>query len=278
MWRWAGSLQASPDAAPGSIGEVCAIVDQVDGVHLQVLWTGSPRQPTSRRYSTASFKPYDEPPPSVTANQVAWWDPVLAALHATINGPDQDKEAAGQILEATLSERGQQQSWADLVQVLRRIQAGERDRDTLTAGLDEIDTTITGRALDLLAGVEVRIDPDSWQQLAGDAVKTADIDQLVWMLVAAASGDPEAREQMTPVLEHWAGDPETEALADVLGRVITGDRAVSVEGLTEGQAGLVEAVLTGLEQEPQPGQSEPVSQSVKESETSDEVGDHHDRG
>jgi hypothetical protein len=42
--------------------------------------------------------------------------------------------------------------WAALATVLRRVLAGERDPDELTAGLDEIDTAIVQRALDALAG------------------------------------------------------------------------------------------------------------------------------
>lgn len=263
-------LQARPAATPGSIAEVGAIVDRIEGVHLQAMLDRLP-QPTDPQnllelILQEAAKAAGHAAVERDANPVGSWDPVLAALHATINGPVQDKEAARQVLDTTLNQRDQQQDWAALVKVLRLIQAGERDRNTFTAGLDEIDATITGRALDLLAGVEVGIDPDSWQQLSGAPDADA-VDQFLSMLVAAAGGDPEARELLAPVLEQWtaAADPETQALADVLRRLIAGDRQVSLDGLTEGNAELVQLVLTGLE--PEPETSDQV-QSVQQLQTS----------
>ena len=94
------------------------------------------------------------------AELVRGWDPVLAALYATINDPDANtRQVAGVALAEVLDRRGQQQDWTALVAVLRRIQTGERDRDLLITGLDRIDTAITGRALDGLTGADIIISP-----------------------------------------------------------------------------------------------------------------------
>ena len=100
---------------------------------------------------------------------LAEWGPVLSALHAALgpSGPE-DRAAAAAALTAVLDHFADTDDWRMLVTVLRRIHAGDRDPDLLLAGLDDIDTTIVRRALDVLAGTAT-VAADAWHTLiSGD--------------------------------------------------------------------------------------------------------------
>ena len=102
-----------------------------------------------------------------TQQLITDWDPVLSALHAATSHSDPAiRDAATDTLHQALTTLDQQSAWQGLVAVLRRIHAGEREL-TLTDGLDPVDTAITRRALDLLAGTTM-IDPDAWRTLTTD--------------------------------------------------------------------------------------------------------------
>lgn len=76
------------------------------------------------------------------------WEPALAAILNATAGDQTAHAAADQLLD----QAAENADWAALVGVLRRILDGERDPDTLLSGLDPIDTAITTRLLDALAG------------------------------------------------------------------------------------------------------------------------------
>ena len=183
---------------------------------------------------------------------------MLAALYATINDPDANtRQVAGVALAEVLDRRGQQQDWTALVAVLRRIQTGERDRDLLITGLDRIDTAITGRALDGLTGADIGIDPDCRHTLtdgpaaegSGTDDDSAGAEELVALMVAAATGAGQAVDQAESVLHEWESDPELTGLVAVVRRVIGGDREPSLDDLAEWQASVVETVLATLDQQ-----------------------------
>jgi hypothetical protein len=71
---------------------------------------------------------------------------VLEGVVAAASG---DQQAAAE-LEPVLAEQAKDPDWAALVEVLRRIIAGERG-EQLTEGLDPIDTAITTETLRRLA-------------------------------------------------------------------------------------------------------------------------------
>jgi hypothetical protein len=73
---------------------------------------------------------------------------VLSGIVAATGGD----QAARQLVDQLLKEFADTEDWAALTAVLRRVVAGERDPDTLLPGLDPIETTITTRLLDALAG------------------------------------------------------------------------------------------------------------------------------
>jgi hypothetical protein len=93
---------------------------------------------------------------------------VLSALHTAATNPDPDTCAAAAIaLTAVLDRFADSDDWRALAGVLRRVHTGERDPDVLLDGLDDIDTAIVRRALDILTGTAT-IDPDAWHAPTDD--------------------------------------------------------------------------------------------------------------
>ncbi len=165
----AGLLAAQPVAAPGEFTQVCQIVDQIDGVHLAELVARLPqRAPDGQAAMDEVLRLAPEAGAEHTQQLITAWEPVLSALHAATSHPDPaTRDAATDTLNHALTTLDQDPDWHALVAVLRRIHAGERN-PTLTDGLGPVDTAITRRALDLLAGTTT-IDPDAWHTLTADA-------------------------------------------------------------------------------------------------------------
>jgi hypothetical protein len=79
------------------------------------------------------------------ADFVAQWEPVVAAVATAVTTEHTPTE-----LDALLDDLGGSKDWTSLVSALRRVLAGERGRDRLETGLDEIDTAILAATLDRL--------------------------------------------------------------------------------------------------------------------------------
>jgi len=225
----AGLLAVEPAAAPGEFTQVCQIVDQIPGVHLAELLARLPqRAPDGQAAMDEVLRLAPEAGAERTRQVIAGWEPVLSALHAAISHSDPaTRDAASDTLNHALTTRGQHPDWQGLVAVLRRIHAGDRD-PTLTDGLDEIDTVITRRALNLLAGTTT-IDPDAWRTLTPD-VGTDDqrdhddgVAGFAAAVAAAAMGDTHAQGAVGPVLDEMATDPDWAPLVTVLRRIPNGD-------------------------------------------------------
>jgi hypothetical protein len=121
----------------------------------------------------------------------------------------------------------QHADWRQLVAVLRRIRAGERDA-TLASGLDPIDTAVVQRALDALTGiVRVDVDVDAWRTGATSTPRHEQGQQLAALAnatVAAARGDPDATNALQPLLQALAAHPDWATLAAALRRILAGER------------------------------------------------------
>ena len=74
------------------------------------------------------------------------WEPLLQQIAAVAQGHDGHRQEIEALLP-TLEEKG----WR-LSGPVARIWAGERDRASLTAGLDDQDDALVGRVLEILAG------------------------------------------------------------------------------------------------------------------------------
>ena len=252
MRALAEDLRRYPDSAPpASLAELAAVVEQVDGVRYTILIGALAADPgqidvvLAELVATARTLPADtdKDPGGEIDRHLHRWEPAIAALLAATAG---DRPAAD-LLDTVLTEQAQSADWADLVAVLRRILAGDRDPDTLLAGLDPVDTAITRRALDALAGrVQLTATPDD---LTPDRDPgEAGVEEFLAAVVAAAHGDPAAAQAITPVLDAWAGHPDTAALAAALGRLLAGERHPDrlTTGLDDPATTLLQTILDHL--------------------------------
>jgi hypothetical protein len=162
-------LATHPAAAPRTFTEVCQIVDQIDGVHLADLLIQLPQRVSDGQTAMTEVLRLATLTGSDRAEQlVAAWEPVLSALYASLRHPDSATRAtaAHSLTQALASlAQYQDQDRQALIQVLRRIHAGEHVN---TDGLNPVHTLIAQRALDILAGT-ARADPDAWRSLISDA-------------------------------------------------------------------------------------------------------------
>jgi len=251
-------LATEPAAVPGEFTQVCQIVDQIDGVHLADLLARLPqRAPDGQAAMDQVLRLAPEAGAEHNQQVITAWEPVLSALHAAISHSDPAiRDAATDTLNHTLSTRGQHPDWQGLVAVLRRIHAGDRD-STLTDGLGPVDTAITRRALDLLAGT-ITVDPDAWRTLITDAGSDEQGDLagalagFAAAVAAAAGGDTHAQGAVGPVLDEMAADPDWAPLVAVLRRILDGDHTLTTpDELGPAQVAVLDAVRAHLNP-PQP--------------------------
>jgi tetratricopeptide (TPR) repeat protein len=255
-------LAAEPDAAPGSFDQLCHTLHQIDGVNLAELLTRLPqRAPDPDTTMTHVLNLAHQARAEREQRLVAEWDPVLSALHTSLHHDDPDtRHAATAALDQTLTARGDGPDWQHLVAVLRRIHAGERDADTLTHGLDTTDTTITRRALDILAG-HITLNPDTWHALTPSPADTADesapaLEDFIDAVVDAARGNTQAPDTVTPLLEQMDADPDWAPLANAIRRVIAGDHTPPLGQLNSNHATLLTTILERLATPPSTTNSE----------------------
>ena len=141
---------AGREDLPGTVDEVIRVAEQTEGVHLDRLLTAlqPDRQAVADALAEILRAAADTDPGQDPAIQdhLQRWEPVIAATVAAAGG---DSEAAAQ-LAPVLDQLAQDQDWAALAAVLRRIIGGDRDASLLD-GLDPVDTAITGQVLARLA-------------------------------------------------------------------------------------------------------------------------------
>lgn len=149
------------------------------------------------------------------------WELVISSLVAA----DRGDPVADQALDLVLASLGQHADWQQLVAVLRRIRAGERD-PALAIGLDPIDAAIVRRALAALTGTE-QVDTHAWRTGVGSTSPRQQDQQLAALAqaaVAAAQGDLDATKALQPLLRALAAHSEWAPLAAVVRRILAGDR------------------------------------------------------
>jgi hypothetical protein len=177
---------------------------------------------------------------------LAAWEPALSALHSAVTDPDADARTdAATTLTAVLD--ANTEAWRTLVAVLGRIRAGERDPEVLLAGLDDMDTAIARRALDVLAGTAT-VDPDAWRRLTAEPGGEQDqAAELAAAIAAAAAGDAAARAAVEPVLTQLLAAPTTAAVGEAIRRILDGADDPTLDGdLPPDQAAFLAAVRQHL--------------------------------
>ncbi|MFH8772159.1 MULTISPECIES: CHAT domain-containing protein [unclassified Streptomyces] len=262
------SLLHMPDAPPppASFDQVCAIVDQIDGVHLAALLARLPRRAWGEQVALDEVLALAR---AIPVEQVVlglprylrMWEPVISALVATSDtrgntdgesgGAEGDQhQQAAVFLDHVLGHFANTRDWAGLAAVLRGVRAGDRDRAALAAGLDGIDTAILTRTLAALDGTDP-IDPTLWatsgNRDTADESDGAATQEFLATVVAAAQGNEQAAEIVGPILDQMSEHPEWVALVGALRAILDGDRSPTLTaGLDPDVRPLVDAVLSTL--------------------------------
>jgi tetratricopeptide (TPR) repeat protein len=137
------------DELPATLYEVVGVAEQTEGVHLGRLIAALAPDPQEAENVIAQIL---DTAAATTADQdairqhVQNWEPVIVMIVAAAGG-DQDVAAE---LAPLLDKLAEQQDWAALVAVLRRVLGGEHRTDLLD-GLDSIDRAIATEVLTRLA-------------------------------------------------------------------------------------------------------------------------------
>jgi hypothetical protein len=256
------------DAAPppASFYQVCAVVDQIDGVDLVALIDQLPRRAADGEAAMNEVLTVARQMPADGAldadRHLQEWEPVISALVAATthlagepdaSDAEQVRQVAGDFLDQSLDDVADSEDWALLVAALRRVHAGERDPAMLTHDLDQIDSAIVTRALAALDGSNP-IDPMLWathsgggSDESGDETGDRGVEQFVAAVVAAAHGDSNAVATVSPVLDEMDTDPDYRPLAGALRAIIAGERNPTIgQGLGEDGQALIRLVLATL--------------------------------
>lgn len=139
----------TPDAPalPTVLSDVIRLADAGDGVHFGDLVaalcpdTNTADQSLAHLLATAAALPAE----NTVERLLTDWDPIITAVVTTATTGHTPTELAD-----ALTHLGDTTDWAALGAALRRVLAGERDREHLLAGLDEVDTAILTATLDRL--------------------------------------------------------------------------------------------------------------------------------
>jgi tetratricopeptide (TPR) repeat protein len=146
-------LRRYGDAAlPTDADQVVHVVQQVAGVRFGEVFASLVPDSATRGAMYADAIATARQTPDLRMQVLREWAPIIAAVAAEADGGPQ----ARYDLEPFLADLADDPHWADVVSVLRRIIAGERDPAELTTGLDDIDTAIATAVLD---AVRQRPDP-----------------------------------------------------------------------------------------------------------------------
>lgn len=141
---------ANREELPGTVDEVIRVAEQTEGVHLDHLITAlqPDRQAVTDAlaeilHAASGTDPGRDP---TIQGHLQQWEPVIVV---TVAAAGRDADAIAQ-LTPILDRLAQDQDWAALAAVVRRIIGGDRD-SSLLDGLDPIDTAITSQVLTRLA-------------------------------------------------------------------------------------------------------------------------------
>ena len=135
----------TPDASvlPTTLPEVIGLVDAGDGVHFGDLAAALRSDPDTADQAltdllaTATTLPDQCAEHTVDRHLLLQWEPVIVAVAAAATTGHTPTDLA-----EGLNQFGDSTDWSTLVAALRRVLAGDRDREQLFVGLDEVGIAI----------------------------------------------------------------------------------------------------------------------------------------
>ncbi len=138
---------------PTTLAQITRLVDAGDGVHFgNLVATLCPDRATAEQaladllstVKTSAARQADSGPVG-TDYLLEVWGPIITAIVATARGGETPHEIADLLDDIALTD------WAALMAVLKRVLTGDRSREPLLAGLDDIGTAILTAVLDRLS-------------------------------------------------------------------------------------------------------------------------------
>jgi hypothetical protein len=156
-------------------------------------------------------------------------------------------QAAARALGRALERLARSADWTDLVAAIRRLLGGERGERSLGAGLDDIDTAILRRILDVIEGRAVLEPFDADHLIAPVPQPLLSLGAELAAVIQAGERPPEEVER---VLDDLAGTRDWADLAAALRRVLAGERDEQrlLDGLDDVDTAVVIAVLRRLDE------------------------------
>jgi|GEM_PF-1396604 len=171
-------------------------------------------------------------------------------LALTIGQALRGNQEARKLLEQLLPQMENEESgFANLAGLVRLFLAGEQDQTKLqaaAANLDDTDRAIIQLAIQTAQG---QADPPPSPSSREAEPQEQVVEQFISLLIAAAGGNEEAREQVQPVLDTMAEDKNTRKLAARLEMLLEGERNPEslTRGLSENENALIRAILEKLD-------------------------------
>jgi hypothetical protein len=137
-----------PDAPalPSALSEVIRLVDAGEGVHFGGLVAALCPDPDAADQALTELLATTAILPDRIGHHLTRWEPVISAVAAAAASGHTPAELA-----EVLDGRGATTDCAVLVAALRRVLAGDRDREQLLVGLDDVDTAVLTATLDRLS-------------------------------------------------------------------------------------------------------------------------------
>ncbi|WP_158841982.1 CHAT domain-containing protein [Saccharothrix deserti] len=150
----------------GEFDRVCALVDEVEGVHLADLIDRLPRRAQDgQRALDEIVRLAERSVPEQISTLVQQWVPIISAMRAS-RGTDRDTtQTANFIVEGALVTSREVLDWHAFASTLERVRDG--DLDVPVDDLSPAQAAIVRRAVDVLDG-RAEIDPDAWRELVDD--------------------------------------------------------------------------------------------------------------
>lgn len=138
-------------ALPTTLRQVTRLVDDGPGVRFGTLVTTLCTDPATAEHALADLLATAAAPAEQGSNTpvdvdhlLTAWAPLVNAVAAAAADGDTPPELAGLLEDIALTD------WVALVAALRRVLAGDRNREPLLAGLDDIGTAVVTTTLDRL--------------------------------------------------------------------------------------------------------------------------------
>jgi hypothetical protein len=171
------------------------------------------------------------------------WGAVISAMIKAADGDAEAEQQASRLLD-TFADRP---NWVELVGVSRRILAGERDAESLLAGLNPVDTAIASQLLDAVAG-RAYVNPPPADEASLQQQVMDQWEPVLIAIVLAADGDADSEQRVTEVLNGVADSPDWVDLIGVLRRILAGerDRELLLTGLDTVDSAIITRLLDAL--------------------------------